>query len=139
MAAGISAVGWLAIGGVAAISAVQQDASRKALHAQQAAQRDQIAADASAKASAETGAAVEANAMRVAQKRAQQANVLALGDGTSGGLLGQGKSVLSMGAGPAQAGAAASTTSVLGGGAPVTSSASTGRMPAPAKQIQGIA
>ena len=46
---------------------------------------------------------------------------------------------LSMGAGPAQAGAAASTTSVLGGGAPVTSSASTGRMPAPVKPIQGIA
>lgn len=85
---------------------------------------DQIAADAAAAAKAQTDAAVEANQQRVAQKRAYQANVLALGGNNddSLGAPGATSSVLARGATSAQQAASVSPVSVLGGGAPLTSS-----------------
>lgn len=86
---------------------------------------DQAKADAAAKAKAETDAAVEANNLRVSQKRAYQANALALGGNgdDSLGAPGTPSTVLSRGATPAQQAASVAPVSVLGGGAPVTSSA----------------
>lgn len=87
---------------------------------------DQIAADAAATSKAQIDAANEANQLRVAQKRAYQANVLALGgnDDDTLGTPGATSSVLARGATPAQqAASVAPTVSVLGGGAPLMSSA----------------
>ena len=67
--------------------------------------------DAAAAAKAQTDAAVEANNLRVATKRAYQANALALGgnDDDSLGAPGMPASVLASGASPAQRAAAATT------------------------------
>lgn len=86
--------------------------------------------DAAATAKAQTDAAVEANTLKAAQKRAYQANALALGGnaddslGLPGGVAASGAgSVLAQGASTATRAAAASTTSgytggtALGGGA----------------------
>ena len=104
------------------------DAQRKAINTQQDALRASIAADAKQKVEAETSASLSANQKLAADKRARQANVLALG-GNSESTLGQPvaagvpANVLSQGAiGAARAAAASPITSVLGGGAPATSS-----------------
>jgi hypothetical protein len=116
MSAGITALGWAAIVGVTAATVSSADTARKAGHAQTDAINNQMASDARATAEAQTGAAVAANAMRVGQKRAYQANTLALGSGDGT------KNVLAAGASTAQRQAGVQpTVSVLGGGAPVVS------------------
>lgn len=78
--------------------------------------------DAAATAKAQTDAAVEANALRVSQKRAYQANALALGGfaddslGQPGGAAAGAGSVLARGASTALRASAASTTSGYTGG-----------------------
>ena len=107
--------GYVAVAAVSAISAASSaDTSRKAAHAQTDAINNQMAQDAEATVKAQTDAANAANALRVGQKRALQANTLALGSGDT-------RNVLSAGATTAQRSASVQpTTSVLGGGAPVT-------------------
>lgn len=89
--------------------------------------------DAAATAKAQTDAAVEANSLRVAQKRAYQANALALGGfaddslGQPGGGAAAGAgSVLARGASTATRAAAASTTSGYTGGTALGAGASGG-------------
>lgn len=116
---------WVAVAvvGAAVVTTVSaQDSQRKATHAQQDALNAAAADDARAKVEAETTAATDANAKLAADKRARQANVLALGGGSDSTLGSPGGgtrpgTVLSAGAPAAARAAAASTTSVLGGGA----------------------
>lgn len=93
------------------------DQARKGQHATMDAQRDAQEADARQKAELETNTAVAANAKFAADKRARQANVLALGG--PAGALGGGAQPGTQGAG---LGAGQSVTqgpvSVLGQGAP---------------------
>ena len=72
----------------AATAIYSADAQRKAIHGQQDALNASIAADARQKVEAETGASLSANQKLAADKRARQANVLALG-GNSDSTLGQ--------------------------------------------------
>ena len=114
MSAGISALGWAAIVGATAVTANSADTARKSAHAQMDALNRQQTDDARAAAEAITTAQVNANALRVAQKRAYQSNALALGSGDT--------NMLASGAtGPQRASAVAPTVSALGAGAPVTS------------------
>jgi len=105
----------------------------------------QQAKDAAATAKSQTDAAVAANQLRVSQKRAYQANALALGGFTDDSLGQPGNAspllalptALSAGASPAQTAAASyttsgATTSALGGGA--TYSGGSSRVPRMAMQ-----
>lgn len=96
--------------------------------------------DAAAAASAQTDAAVVANATRVAQKRAYQANALALGGnsddslGLPGSSVYGANSVLASGASPQATAAASITTSGVSGGSVLGGGASGGgRTSGPAK------
>lgn len=109
---------------VVGTTVAQQDAARKAKNQAADAIAKQQADDAAATAQAQTDAANSANQLIVGQKRAQRANVLALG-GTTDSTLGKPKSVLASGATSGQQAAAVQpVTSVLGGGSPLTSSRS---------------
>lgn len=77
-----------AVVGTAGFLGYSADQQRKAIHAQQDALNASIAADARQKVEAETGASLSANQKLTADKRARQANVLALG-GNSESTLGQ--------------------------------------------------
>ena len=99
------------------------DAQRKAINGQQDALNASMAADARQKVEAETGAALSANQKLAADKRARQANVLALG-GNSDSTLGQPvaagarPNVLAQGSsGAARSPASSPGGSVLGSGA----------------------
>lgn len=110
MSFGLSAATWLgiaAVGTAAASAVVSADSQRKAMHQQQDAINQAQADDARQKVEAETGAATAANAKLAAGKRAQQANVLALGGSATpqAGLGGTG-SVLGSGSPPVSAGRA---------------------------------
>jgi hypothetical protein len=132
MSFGISATAWLAIGvgtlvageAYTAVKSNQAAASARNAAAQQ--QKD----DASAQAKAQADAANEANSTRVAQKRAYQANALALGGSGDDSLGAPGASstsnVLSTGASGSTRAAAVAPTSVLGGGSPITSAGARG-------------
>jgi hypothetical protein len=116
--AGVAAVGGVAYGVISANKAA--NAARGAVVQQQ---KD----DAAAQAKSEADAANEANARRVAQKRAYQANALALGGNgdDSLGAPGAPRSVLAAGASGGSvssrgsASGAGGATSVLGAGAPM--------------------
>ena len=112
----------------AGLLAYSADSQRKAINTQQDALRASIADDARQKVEAETSASLSANQKLAADKRARQANVLALG-GNSDSTLGQPvaagapANVLAQGAsGAARAAAGSPIASVLGGGSPATSS-----------------
>ena len=117
---GITAAAWGAIAtvGVAAYSA---DAQRKATNMQKDALNASIADDARQKVEAETGASLSANQKLTADKRARQANVLALGGGSESKLgspasLGDKPNVLAQGSsGSPRPQAALPRVSVLGG------------------------
>lgn len=115
MSFGFSAATWVAIGAVgisATTAAVSADSQRKAIHGQQDAAKAAQAQDAIDTASAQTNATLTANTKLASDRRARQANVLALGGtGTnSGSTLGTPANVL--------AGGVKQQSSVLGGGAP---------------------
>ena len=109
------------------------DAQRKAINTQQDALTASMAADARQKVEAETGASLSANQKLAADKRARQANVLALGgnsDSTLGQPLASGgpENVLAQGAsGTARSPAASPGGSVLGSGATAAPGGSTAR------------
>ena len=101
MSFGLSAAAWIGIGtavvgaaGTAATIDAQRSAGNKQRDAINAAQE----ADARQAAEAKTGAATSANAKLASDRRARQANVLALGAGTSDTLGAPGQSVLAGGA-----------------------------------------
>ena len=77
---------------------VSMDAQRSAANKQKDAINAAQEADARQAAEAKTGAATSANAKLAADRRARQANVLALGAGTSDTLGGSAQSVLAGGA-----------------------------------------
>lgn len=107
----------------AAIVYNQIEGARKAQNAAADALKQQQQQNAAATLQAQTNAAIEADSVIAAQKRAYRANALALG-GTRDDSLGNSGSVLASGATTKQSAAGVQpTTSVLGGGSPVTSSA----------------
>jgi hypothetical protein len=119
-------VGGVLVGATVLSLGAQAIAANKASKAQRQAIQQQQAQDAADKAKAEADAANEANQLRVAQKRAYQANVLALGGNNDDtlGAAGTPQSVLSRGSSTAtRAAAVQPAVSVLGGGSPLTSSA----------------
>ena len=126
MSFGFTAATWTAIGvgtSVVASSVIAADSQRKTINAQQDAINKAQQDDAIQTTEAKTQAALTANQKLAADKRARQANVLALGGNgdTLGGARAVPGSVLAGGAGaPAQRSAA----SVLGGGAPIVSAGS---------------
>jgi sRNA-binding protein len=119
MSAGISLVGWLAIGAVAAGTVVNADSQRKSIHAQQDALRASQEADARDTAEAATSAQVAANAKLADSKRRRLASTLSTGADQT--LAGAG-TALGAGASGATskstvAASAPRSTSVLSGGA----------------------
>lgn len=145
MSFGFTAATWVAIGTAAvgaASAAASADSQRKSAHQQQDAINAAQSQDAIDTASAKTQAALSANQKLSSDKRARQANVLALGG--NGDTLGGGptaaNSVLSQGAGAGSA-AQRAAASVLGGGAPTVSAGSygTGRSGIGTKILPGSA
>lgn len=132
MSFGISAATWamVGVGALVAGEAYTAVKSNQAAASARNAATQQKKDDATAQAKAEADAANEANGMRVAQKRAYQANALALGGSGDDSLgapgTGSTGNVLAAGASGSTRAAAVGPTTVLGGGSPVTSAGARG-------------
>ena len=120
MSAGISAVGWLAIGATVATTAYSSDQQRKAVHGQMDAAKAAQAEDARKAAEAETAAQVAANARLADTKRRRRSSALGMGDpanGASTDVLGGAVPAAAVGPTPAARTAAYYPGGSTGGGA----------------------